>query len=61
MYKADVPALKEWLLDRSIYTYWGKTAKHPELLFKKEGKPTKHFHLEIEKKNAAKVVGDLWV
>ena len=21
---ADVPALKEWMPDKSIYTYWGK-------------------------------------
>ena len=24
MIAADVPALKEWMPDKSIYTYWGK-------------------------------------
>lgn len=61
----DVPALKEWMPDKSIYTYWGKspgkTDKNPELLLEKEKKPTKSFHLGIEEKKSAKVMGDLWV
>ena len=51
----DVPALKEWLPDPSIYTYWGKgpgkAEKNPELLFEKDEKQTKSFHLGIEKKH----------
>lgn len=65
MNAADVPSLKEWMSDRSIYTYWGKgpgkTDKNPELLFAKNEKPTKSFHLGIEEKAAGKVIGDLWV
>lgn len=61
----DVPALKEWLSDPSIYAYWGKgpskAEKDPELLFEKEEKPTKSFHLGIEEKASAKVIGDLYV
>ena len=52
MTAADIPSLKEWLPDESIYTYWGKdpskAEKNPELLFEKETKPTKSFHLGIE-------------
>ena len=37
MCKADVPALMEWMPDKTIYKYWGKgpgkTDKKPELLF----------------------------
>ncbi|MGI5978848.1 MAG: GNAT family N-acetyltransferase [Oscillospiraceae bacterium] len=65
MCAADVPALKEWMPDKSIYTYWGKgpgkTDKDPELLFEKPRKPTKSFHLGIEDKASGKVIGDLWV
>lgn len=65
MNAADVPALKEWLPDPSIYTYWGKGAskaeKNPELLFEKPEKPTKSFHLGIEEKVGGKIVGDVWV
>ena len=61
----DVPALKEWLPDPSIYTYWGKgpskAEKNPELLFEKDEKPTKSFHLGIEEKASGKVIGDLYV
>lgn len=61
----DVPALKEWLSDKSIYTYWGKgpskTEKAPDLMFKKEEKPTKSFHLGIEEKESKKVIGDIWI
>ena len=62
---ADVPALKEWMPDKSIYTYWGKgpskAEKNPELLFEKEEKPTKSFHLGIAEKDSDKVIGDIWV
>ena len=61
----DVPALEEWMPDRSIYAYWGKgpgkTDKNPELLFEKAESPSKSFHLGIEEKATGKVVGDLWV
>ena len=49
MITEDVTDLKEWMPDKSIYTYWGKgpskTERNPELLFEKENKPTKSFHL----------------
>ena len=65
MAAADVPALKEWMPDRSIYTYWGKgpgkADKDPSLLFEKSEKPSKSFHLGIEEKTSGKVVGDFWV
>lgn len=61
----DVPALKQWMPDSSIYTYWGKgpgkTEKHPELLFEKPERPTKSFHLGIAEKEGNIVIGDLWV
>ncbi len=61
----DIPALKEWMPDKSIYTYWGKgpgkTDKNPELLFEKAEKPAKSFHLGIEEIFLGKVIGDLWV
>lgn len=61
----DVPTLKEWLPDPSVYTYWGKgpskAEKNPELLFEKEEKPTKSFHLGIALKDSDKVVGDIYV
>ena len=41
MKKEDVPALKEWMPDKSIYTYWGKGPSkaeiNPEILFIKDG------------------------
>ena len=65
MTEEDVPALKEWMPDKSIYTYWGKgpskSELNPELLFEKEEKPTKSFHLGVALKDDDKVVGDLWV
>ena len=61
----DVSALKEWLPDPSIYTYWDKgpsrAEKNPELLFEKDEKPTKSFHLGIEEKASGKVIGDIYV
>lgn len=63
MTKNDVPALLRWMLDQSIYTYWGKgpgkTDKNPELLFTKEAKPTKSLHMGIALKENDRVIGDL--
>lgn len=65
MSAADVPALTEWMPNPSIYTYWGKgpskTEKNPELMFEKDEKPTKSFHLGIEEKASSKVIGDIYV
>lgn len=62
---SDVPALREWMPDKSIYTYWGKgpskAEKNPELLFEKEEKLTKNFHLGIATRDNNKVIGDIWV
>ena len=62
---SDVPALLEWMPDKSLYTYWGKgpgkTDKNPNLLFEKEEKPTKSFHLGIILKENQKAIGELWV
>ena len=61
----DIPALKKWMPDGSIYTYWGKgpgkAEKQPELLFEKKERPTKSFHLGIAEKETDEVIGDLWV
>lgn len=61
----DVPSLKTWMPDRSIYTYWGKKPSkgemHPELLFEKTERQTKSFHLGISEKGNNEVIGDLWV
>ena len=61
----DVPSLKKWMPDRSIYTYWGKgpgkAEIYPELLFEKTERPTKSFHLGIAEKDSNEVIGDLWV
>ncbi|MBR3569344.1 MAG: GNAT family N-acetyltransferase [Oscillibacter sp.] len=60
----DIPALKEWTPDKSIYAYWGKspgkTDKNPELLFQKPEKPSKSFHLGVEEKASGKIIGDIW-
>lgn len=62
---SDVPALKEWMPDLSIYSYWGKgpskAEKNPELLFQKTEKPAKSFHLGIVLKETNQVIGDIWV
>ena len=62
MIPSDVDALREWMPDKSIYKFWGKapgrTEKNPELLFEKELKPTKSFHLGIAEKLNDKVIGD---
>ena len=63
--ESDVVALREWLADKSIYKYWGKSAsktdKDPSLLFKKEARPTKSFHLGIELNEVKKIIGELWI
>ena len=65
MVPSDIPALCEWMPDRSIYTYWGKgpgkNEKNPELMFEKPERPGKSFHLGIEEKSSGKVRGDVWV
>ena len=65
MVSTDIPSLKEWMPDRSIYTYWGKapgkTEKNPELMFEKADKPTKSFHLGIAEKPGDMVIDDIWV
>ena len=61
----DVPALQEWMADKSVYTYWGKgpgrTDKDPALLFQKYERPSKSFHLGIEEKSSGKVIGEIWI
>lgn len=63
--RADVPALREWMPDERLYRYWGKgpskAEKNPELLFGREERATKSFHLGIAEKKSGKVVGDIWV
>ena len=65
MAASDVPALREWLADRSIYAHWGKgpsrTDKDPALMFEKPERLTKSLHLGIEERDSGKVVGELWV
>ena len=65
MNAGDIPALREWMPDKSLYAYWGKgpgkTDKHPELLFAKAERPSKSFHLGIEERATWKVVGEVWV
>jgi len=62
---SDVPALREWMPDPSIYTFWGKrpskAEKHPELLFEKQERASKSFHLGIALRESDKVIGDIWV
>lgn len=61
----DVPSLYEWMPDKAIYTYWGKgpskAEKNPELLFEKEERAAKSFHLGIALKKTDEVIGDIWV
>lgn len=65
MTAADVPALREWMPDKSIYTYWGKgpgkAEKNPELLFEREERATRSFHLGIADRESDRVIGDIWV
>ena len=65
MSKEDLPSLKRWISDESIYRYWGKrpskAEKNPELLFRTTESHTKSFHLGIEEKESGALIGDLWV
>ncbi|MBO2517188.1 MAG: GNAT family N-acetyltransferase [Clostridiales bacterium] len=65
MTAADVPALRKWMPDPLIYTYWGKgpsgAEKEPELLFERKEKPSKSFHLGISFRTEGQVIGDIWV
>ena len=65
MCRDDVPALREWMPDKSLYTYWGKgpgkAEKDPALLFARAEQPTKSFHLGIALPESNKVIGDVWV
>lgn len=65
MTEDDVPDLREWMPDKTMYKYWGKnpgkTDKNPELPFQKAEKPTKSFHLGIEHRDSGKVIGEIWV
>lgn len=58
MVSSDVPALKEWMPDKSIYTYWGKgpskAEKNPELMFEKKISGQKVFILEFLKRTVGK-------
>lgn len=60
---SDIPALYEWMPDKSMYKYWGKnpgkTDKDPSLLFEHPDKAGKSFHWGIEYEE--KVVGELWI
>ena len=65
MCAADIPSLRKWMPDESLYTYWGKkpgkSEKNPELLFEKAPRPTKSLHLGIAPKDINAVVGDIYV
>lgn len=61
----DVPSLREWMPDKSLYQYWGKapgkTDKNPELLFATPEKPSKSFHWGIIHKADGKAIGEIWI
>lgn len=61
----DVLNLKEWMSDKALYKYWGKSAgkadKDPSLLFEKKERPQKSFHLGIEHNDSGKIIGEIWV
>lgn len=63
--RTDVENLKEWTPNIDIYKYWGKKPGKadlkPELLFEKEEKPSKSFHLGIELKENKKIIGDIYI
>lgn len=65
MTASDVPDLREWMPDKSLYKYWGKnpgkTDRNPELMFITPNKPTKSFHWGIVCKAHNKVIGEVWV
>jgi len=62
---SDIPALKEWMPDKTMYTYWGKPAgktdKNPELLFEKVKDNTKSFHWGIALNENDRVIGEAWI
>lgn len=62
---ADVPDIKTWTTDISVYTYWGKgpgkTDRNPELLLESSPKPVKSFRLGIEEKRSGRLIGEVWV
>lgn len=49
------------LINQFILTGASKSDKNPELLFEKEDKNTKSFHLGIALKESNQVIGDLWI
>lgn len=61
----DVPDLKEWTSNASLYSYWGKRPGkddiNPELQFQKQSKPTKSFHWGIVHNDSRKVIGEMWI
>lgn len=63
--KNDVNDLKEWTPDKEIYKYWGKNPGkydiNPELMFEKQEKPSKSFHLGVVLKTNNKVIGDIYI
>ena len=65
MYAGDIPSLKEWMTDPSIYAYWGRrpgtTDRNSAQLFEKKPKPSLSFHLGIAEKSSGKVIGELWI
>lgn len=54
MIAADVPALKEWMPDKSIYTYWGKGPSKVEKIqsycLRKKIRRQRVFILELPKR-----------
>jgi len=62
---SDIPSLKEWMSDKTMYAYWGKppgkTDKNPELLFEKTKKDTKSFYWGIALNENNKVIGEAWI
>lgn len=65
MTNLDVPSLAKWMPDKRIYTYWGKgpgkTDKNPSLLFEKEERPSKSFHLGIALNETQEIIGEIWI
>lgn len=65
MRAGDADALREWMPDPTIYKYWGKgpgrSEKDPALMFEKEERPSKSFHLGIAERSSDRVIGDIWI
>lgn len=61
----DVPDLRDWMPDPAIYAYWGKgpgkAERDPALLFERQEKPSKSFHLGIALKDGNRVIGNVWI